>query len=66
MRSTLADQNYSLSGSEAMNLLQSVAQTPGEELTSMTQWSAVYNLTEKSVRLAILRDYGKQFDFKVE
>ena len=49
-----------------MNLLQSVAQTPGEELTSMTQWSAVYNLTEKSIRLAILREYGKQFDFKVE
>ena len=66
MRSTLQDQNYSLSDSEAMNLLQSVAQTPGEELTSMTQWSAVYNLTEKSMRLAILREYGKQFDFKVE
>ena len=66
MRSTLQDKNYSLSESEAMNLLQSVAQTPGEELTSMTQWSAVYNLTEKSMRLAILREYGKQFDFKVE
>ena len=66
MRSTLQDQNYSLRKSDAMNLLQSVAQTPGEELTSMTQWSAVYNLTEKSMRLAILREYGKQFDFKVE
>ena len=49
-----------------MELLSAVSQPPTEELTSQTQWSAVYNLTEKSLKLAILREYGKEYDFKVK
>ncbi|MDD6364164.1 MAG: carcinine hydrolase/isopenicillin-N N-acyltransferase family protein [Bacteroidales bacterium] len=66
MRSTLQSNNYSLSGGEAMSLLSTVSQDPTDELTSMTQWSAVYNLSEKSLRLSILREYGKAYDFRVE
>ena len=66
MRSTLQSNNYFLSGGEAMSLLSTVSQDPTDELTSMTQWSAVYNLSEKSLRLSILREYGKAYDFRVE
>ena len=49
-----------------MHLLESVSQPPTEELTSQTQWSALYNLTEKTLRLSILREYGKEYKFKVK
>ncbi len=67
MRTALLDNNYKLSSSGAMSLLSLVSQEPAEDdPTSFTQWSALYDLTEKSVRLAILREYGKEFHFKVE
>lgn len=66
MRKILLDKKYALTATEAMELLSAVSQPPTEELTSQTQWSAVYNLTEKSLKLAILREYGKEYDFKVK
>lgn len=57
--------DYQLGEDEAMSLLQAVSQPPTEELTSQTQWSALYNLTEETLRLAILREYGKEYQFKV-
>ena len=65
LRSTLLTNNYALKEDNAMTLLQDVSQPPTEELTSQTQWSALYNLTEKTLRLSILREYGKEYDFKV-
>ena len=49
-----------------MKLLEAVAQAPTEELTSQTQWSSLYNLSEKTLRLAILREFGKEYKFRVE
>ena len=60
MRNTLSEKNYTLNNNEAMDLLEAVSQPPTEELTSQTQWSSLYNLTEKTLKLAILREYGKK------
>lgn len=57
--------NYSLEEDQAMDLLEAVSQAPTEELTSQTQWSSLYNLTEKTLRLTILREYAKEYKFKV-
>ena len=66
LRNTLHANNYALKANDALSLLQAVSQPPTEELTSQTQWSALYNLTEKTLRLAILREYGKEYHFKVK
>lgn len=67
MRTTLLNHNYKLDSYDAMSLLSLVSQEPNvTDPTSFTQWSALYNLSEKSVRLAILREYGKTHDFKIE
>ena len=65
LRSTLLTNNYSLKEDQAMDLLKAVSQAPTEELTSQTQWSSLYNLTDKTLRLAILREYAKEYKFKV-
>ena len=67
IRNKLAENNYELSSDDAMSLLSDVSQ-PADltNITSQTQWSCLYNLSEKSLRLAILRDYGKMYDFKVK
>ena len=66
MRETLAANNYKLGASDAMSLLSSVSQPPSASITSQTQWSSVYDLKAKTLRLAILREYGKMYDFKVQ
>lgn len=66
LRSTLLENKYSLSADKGMKLLEAVAQAPTEELTSQTQWSSLYNLSEKTLRLAILREFGKEYKFRVE
>lgn len=49
-----------------MSLLELVSQPETDEATSMTQWSAVYNLTDLTLQLAMKRDYKKQFSFAME
>lgn len=67
MRSTLMGHRYALNQKEAMSLLNLVSQEANEsDPTSFTQWSALYNLSEKTVRLALLREYGKEYFFKVK
>ena len=66
LRSTLLENKYSLSADKGMKLLEAVAQASTEELTSQTQWSSLYNLSEKTLRLAILREFGKEYKFRVE
>lgn len=66
LRSTLLENKYSLSADKGMKLLEAVSQAPTEELTSQTQWSSLYNLSEKTLRLAILREFGKEYKFRVE
>ena len=67
LRDKLAENNYKLSSDGAMSLLSDVSQ-PADltNITSQTQWSCLYNLSEKSLRLAILREYGKMYNFKVK
>lgn len=66
MRDTLAANNYKLREEQAWVLLDSVSQPPTKEITSQTQWSSLFNLTEKTFRLSILREYAKEYNFKVE
>ena len=66
LRKTLDEKKHVMKEDEAMQLLQKVSQPPTEELTSQTQWSALYNLTEKTLRLTILREYAKEYNFRIE
>lgn len=66
LRKTLDEKKHVMKEDEAMQLLEKVAQPPTEELTSQTQWSALYNLTEKTLRLTILREYAKEYNFRIE
>lgn len=66
LRNTLLSKNYSLKSNDAMELLKAVSQPPTMELTSQTQWSSLYDLTNKSLRLTILREYAREFNFKVK
>lgn len=65
MRDTLAANNYHFGSATAWKLLDDVSQPPTEKITSQTQWSALYNLSDKSLRLSILREYGKKYKFRV-
>ena len=67
LRDCLAENNYKLGADQAMVLLDSVSQPANlANITSQTQWSCLYNLSEKTLRLALLREYGKFYNFKVE
>ncbi|MGN1220694.1 MAG: linear amide C-N hydrolase [Candidatus Cryptobacteroides sp.] len=67
LKANLAKLQYKLNPAQAMDLLKSVAQGPEAQLsTGFTQWSEVYNLSQKTVRVSILREYDKTFDFTVE
>ena len=66
-KANLAELQYKLNPAQAMDLLKSVAQGPEAQLsTGFTQWSEVYNLSQKTVRMSILREFDKTFDFTVE
>lgn len=66
LREVLTMKVNKLTEVEAMKLLGTVAQDakPGST-TSHTQWSTVYNLTQKSLGISILQEYGKVYSFKV-
>ncbi len=69
LKVNLAKCQYEMNPVQAMGLLQKVAQGPGDEekkSTGFTQWSEVYNLNKKTVRMSILREFDKTFDFTVE
>lgn len=65
MRNKLASHNNALTNKEAWRLLRDVSQPPNaKEITSQTQWSSLYNLSEKTLHLSILRKYGREYFFK--
>ena len=70
LKVNLAKLRYRVNPAEAMNLLEKVAQGPDDEdeqrSTGFTQWSEVYNLSRKTVRMSILREFDKSFEFTVE
>lgn len=69
LKENLSKSKYKLNSVQAMELLQKVAQGPDEEATrstGFTQWSEVYNLNKKTVKMSILREFDKTFTFSVE
>ena len=67
LREGLLDNNYALTPSSGMKLLQKVAQGPEVQLTTgFTQWSEIYNLSRKTVTMSLLRDYNKTFEFEIQ
>ena len=67
LKAELETLNYKLNPDQAMDLLHKVAQGPEvEESTGFTQWSEVYNLNKKTVKMSILREYDKTFEFTVK
>ena len=68
LRKGLMEHNYKLTPDQAMSLLKVVAQGPdsNEGSTGFTQWSEVYNLSDKKVTMSILREWGKTFSFNIE
>lgn len=53
------------SPTQAMNLLQAVAQKPTQMKTSNTQWSAVYDLKHKKLLLCLGRNYNSIYGFEL-
>lgn len=59
MRQKLDGCSYVLSASDARQLLEDVSQEATGKPTSHTQWSSLYDLTNKSLKLWLLREFGK-------
>ena len=55
-----------MSEAEVMALLAVIGQPETEEATSMTQWSVVYNLTDLTGRVAVVREYDNVFRFSLD
>ena len=68
LKRELSGYSYRLTPTQAMAVLDSVAQGPEDSQlsTGFTQWSEVYNLSKRRVAMTILREWGKQFEFGVE
>jgi len=66
LKATLESYKYELTSVQAKSLLESVSQSPNPAvLTSHTQWSNLYNLTNRTVEMAILQEYGLWYQFSV-
>ena len=66
---TIWNAQFSLTAGEAVNLLDEVSQSPNIKVpTSHTQWSSLYNLSQKTLTLYLLREfYGKMaYEFSVK
>ncbi|MGM9736091.1 MAG: linear amide C-N hydrolase [Candidatus Cryptobacteroides sp.] len=66
LSNTLQQNQYKLSRDEAMKLLEYVSQPATEDFTSQTQWSSLYNCSQRTLDLAILREYGNEYHFSFE
>ena len=67
LEGTLWLNTYKLTKEQAMDLLKATSQkTKPEENTSHTQWSALYNLTQRTLDISILREFDKTYSFKIE
>lgn len=68
LRDGLYDHNYKMTPEEAMDLLRVVAQGPygDQSSTGFTQWSELFNLSQRRVTMSILREWDKRFEFGIE
>ena len=56
----------SMTEQEAMALLEAVSQTyDPEQQTSLTQYSVIYNNSSRSVKVCVMQDYSKIFEYSV-
>lgn len=63
----LTQNNDCLTEARAMNLLNDVSQAESPtDVTSHTQWSVVYNLSERKATVCVNRNYDKPFTFYVK
>jgi len=67
LRDTMQFHSYKLTEEQAVSLLKAVSQDPNPmDPTSHTQWSNVYNMSKRTVKTAILQQYGKWHEFSLE
>lgn len=67
LKNTLEAHDFSLTFDEARLLLKDVCQQKNpEKLTSNTQWSIVYNLSDRTAELYFMKDYAHKYIFSVE
>lgn len=64
----LSEAGFNVSTEMSMEMLREVAQGPDgdQSSTGFTQWSEVFNLTKKEVTMSILREWNRQFVFRIE
>ncbi len=63
----LKDNGNVLTEAEAMKTLEAASQARNpEKLTSNTQWSIVYNLTDRTASVSTLRNYGRSWSFGLD
>jgi len=66
LRVNLARYGNKLTDDDAMGLLKAVSQdSKPDENTSHTQWSALYNLSQKKVDISILQEYDNKYSFSL-
>jgi len=64
LRDTMKFHSYKLTEEQAISLLKAVSQDPDpQKSTSHTQWTNVYNLSNRTVKAAILQEYDKWYEF---
>ena len=69
LRDGLRNYDYNVTPSQALELLKIVAQGPDgpdQSSTGFTQWSEVYNLTNRRLTMNLTREWNKTFEFGVE
>ena len=59
---------FAMNQKQGMELLKAVAQGPESSTlsTGFTQWSEIFNLSQKRVKMSILREFDKSFEFGIE
>lgn len=67
LKGTLWLNGYQLTPEQSMDLLKATSQKiKPEENTSHTQWSALYNLTRRTMDISILKEYETKYSFSIE
>jgi len=67
LRDTMEFHSYKLTEEQAKSLLKAVSQSPDpQKQTSHTQWSNVYNMSNRTVKTSILQEYNKWYEFSAK
>ena len=67
LKVNLVKYDYKVTDEQAFDLLKAVSQASNpNENTSHTQWSCLYNLTQRKVDVSILQEFDNVFSFSIE